>query len=68
MNKIIRRVFSILPAVILQLVWLCILFTWLAPWAAAINLLLSVLSLLFVLYIVTNRTRGPIKFFGSWSF
>ncbi|MDE6261195.1 MAG: cardiolipin synthase [Oscillospiraceae bacterium] len=61
MKKIIRRVFSILPAVILQLVWLCILFTWLAPWAAAINLLLSVLSLLFVLYITTKQDEGTYK-------
>lgn len=61
MKKIIRRVFSILPAVILQLVWLCILFTWLAPWAEAINLLLSVLSLLFVLYIITKQDEGTYK-------
>ena len=61
MKKIIRRIFSIIPAVILQLVWLCILFTWLAPWAAAINLLLSVLSLLFVLYITTKQDEGTYK-------
>lgn len=61
MKRIIRRVFSIIPAVILQLVWLCILFTWLAPWAAAINLLLSVLSLLFVLYITTKQDEGTYK-------
>ncbi len=61
MRKIIRRIFSILPAVILQLVWLSILFTWLAPWAAAINLLLSVLSFLFVLYIITKQDERTYK-------
>ncbi len=61
MRKIIRRIFSILPVVILQLVWLSILFTWLAPWAAAINLLLSVLSFLFVLYIITKQDEGTYK-------
>ena len=61
MKRMIRRVFSIIPAVMLQLVWLCILFTWLAPWAAAINLLLSVLSLLYVLYIITKQDEGTYK-------
>ena len=61
MKKIIRRIFFILPTVILQLVWLYIVFTWLAPWAAAINLLLSVLSFLFVLYIATKRDEGTYK-------
>lgn len=57
MNKIIRRIFSIVPAVLLQLLWLYILFAWLAPWAAVINLLLFVLSFLFVLY-ATNERNG----------
>ncbi len=57
MNKIIRRIFSIVPAVLLQLLWLYILFAWLAPWAAVINLLLFVLSFLFVLY-ATNERDG----------
>lgn len=39
MKKIIRRVISILPAVMLQLVWYRIIFTWLASWAATINLI-----------------------------
>ena len=61
MKKIIRRVISILPAVMLQLVWYSIIFTWLSAWAATINLILSLLSLLFVLYIVSNREEGTYK-------
>lgn len=61
MKKIIRRVISILPAVMLQLVWYSVIFTWLSAWAATINLILSLLSLLFVLYIVSNREEGTYK-------
>ena len=53
MKKIIRRVFIILPAILLQSVWIYILAQWLAPWAALINTALSVLSCIFVLYIIT---------------
>lgn len=61
MKKIIRRVLSILPAVLLQCVWLYILFQWLAPWAALINTVLSILSFLFVLYIITKQDEGTYK-------
>ena len=36
-------------------------FTWLAPWAALIDLLLSVLAFLFVLYLVTKQDEGTYK-------
>ena len=61
MNKILSRVFSILPAVLLQCLWLYILFAWLAPWAAIINAALSVLALIFVLYIITKQDESTYK-------
>ena len=61
MNKIIRRVVTVLPAVLLQLVWLYVLFKWLAPWTAVIDLALSVLACLFVLYLITKREESTYK-------
>ncbi len=61
MNKIFRRILTILPAVALQVVWLYILLTWLSPWASLIGLILSILSLLFVLYIITKQDEGTYK-------
>ncbi len=61
MNKIIRRVLTILPAVALQALWLVILFSWLAPWAAAISFVLSVFAFIFVLYIITKQDEGTYK-------
>lgn len=55
MSKIIRRILAILPAVLLQVLWLYILFEWLAPWAAVINFVLAILSILFVLYLITKQ-------------
>lgn len=61
MGKIIRRVLSILPAVLLQGLWAVILLNWLAPWAGLITFVLSILSLIFVLYIITKRDEGTYK-------
>ncbi len=61
MGKIIRRVLSILPAVLLQVLWTAMLLYWLAPWAGLIALALSVLALVFVLYIITKRDEGTYK-------
>lgn len=61
MNKIIRRVLTVLPAVLLQFAWLYVLFKWLAPWALAINLVLSILACLFVLYLITKREESTYK-------
>lgn len=61
MNKIIRRILTILPAVLLQLVWLAVLFTWLKPWAGLISFLLSITAFLLVLYIITKRDEGTYK-------
>lgn len=61
MKKIIRRVFTILPAVLLQLAWIYTLLQWLAPWAALLNLLLSIMALFFVLCIITKQDEGTYK-------
>ncbi len=61
MGKIIRRALSILPAVLLQVLWAVLLLRWLAPWAGLIALGLSVLALIFVLYIITKRDEGTYK-------
>ncbi len=61
MNKIIRRVLTVLPAVLLQGLWLFVLLKWLAPWAAVISFGLSVLSFLFVLYLITKRDEDTYK-------
>ena len=50
-----------LPAVLLQILWLTLLFKWLAPWAALINLGLSVLAVLFVLYLITKQGEDTYK-------
>lgn len=61
MEKIIRRILSIIPAVLLQLVWLIILSGWLAPWAAVLEFILSLLAVLFVLYLITKQDEGTYK-------
>ena len=61
MNKILRRILTILPAILLQAIWLAVLFSWLAPWAAAISFALSILAFLLVLYIITKQDEGTYK-------
>lgn len=52
MRRIVIRVLAAVPAVAIQFAWLLLLARWLAPWAALLNFVLSVLALLFVLYLV----------------
>ncbi len=61
MNKIVRRVLTVLPAILLQALWLYLLFSWLAPWATLISAALSVLSLIFVLYLITKQDESTYK-------
>ena len=61
MHMILRRVFTVIPAVALQVLWLYLTLTWLAPWAGAIALILSILSFIFVLYLITKRDEGTYK-------
>ena len=55
MGRIIRRIFIIIPAVALEALWIFALLTWLRPWAGLLATLLSVLAVIFVLYLVTKR-------------
>ena len=61
MRRILTRVLVAVPAVALQLAWLLLLASWLAPWAALIGLALSVLALLFVLYLITKQEEPTYK-------
>ncbi len=61
MNKIIRRVLIVVPAVILQAMWLFLVFGILKPWAGLITFALSILSFLLVLYIITKTDEGTYK-------
>ena len=61
MKKIIRRVLTILPAILLQLLWIFLLAHWLAPWAGLITFALSIFALLAVLFIITKRDEGTYK-------
>ena len=61
MRRILTRVLVAVPAVALQVAWLLLLANWLAPWAAVINLILSVLALLFVLYLITQLEEPTYK-------
>lgn len=50
-----------LPALALQGLWLYALFDWLAPWAAALNILLSFVALLIVLFLVATSGEATYK-------
>lgn len=55
------RVIAVLPALSLQVLWLYLLFTWLSPYSALIQFVMSILAFFFVLYIVSNRDDGAYK-------
>ena len=61
MRRILLRVLAAIPAVALQALWLVVLIRWLAPWAAVLNFVLSVLALLFVLYLITKQEESTYK-------
>lgn len=48
-------------AVLIQVVWLVWLLQFLAPYALAINIALTVLAVLFVLYVATKRDETGYK-------
>ena len=56
----IRRVIGLIPAILIQLLWLYALMRWLPPYAAPTNLLLSLFAVLYVLHTITNRNESPI--------
>lgn len=61
MNKVVRRILSIIPAVLLQGFWIFVLIRWLSPYAALCNLFLSLCAILFVLYLMTSLEDGAYK-------
>lgn len=61
MNKLTKRIISVIPAVLLQVLWYVILFKWLAPWAIYINTALSILAFFFVLYLITKQDEVSYK-------
>lgn len=61
MRKLMLRVLAAVPPVALQVLWLLALLKWLAPWAAVVNVVLSVLALLFVLYLISKQEEPTYK-------
>ncbi len=55
------RIFSILPAVVLQAIIIFAIVEWLAPFATLFYSVLSVLSALFVLFLISKRDEGAYK-------
>lgn len=60
-SRLIRRVLAVIPAVAVQVLLLLVLIKWLSPYAAVINFILSILSLLLVLYIIIKREEPAYK-------
>ncbi len=61
MKKILQRVIAIIPAVCLQILWYVFLIQWLRPYAAVMNIGLSLLSVIFVLFIMSVRQESTYK-------
>lgn len=61
MQKLIRRVLLILPLAALQILWLVLLFSWLSPWRPVIDLILFILSVIFVLFLITEQAESSYR-------
>lgn len=61
MKKLALRALTFIPAVALQIVWIYILIRWLAPYAAIINTITAIASIVFVLYIIDNHIESIYK-------
>ena len=61
MYRIIRRVLIILPAIALEALWIWLILSLARPLSGAINALLLVFSVIFVLYIVMKRDEDSYK-------
>ncbi len=59
--NIFKRVLALIPALILQIAWYVILYRWLSPYSAIITLLVSIFSIIFVLYIISARNESTYK-------
>lgn len=61
MKRIIGRIISIAPALCIQALWYAAVFRWLKPYQGIIDIILRVLTFLFVLYVTTKRDEGTYK-------
>lgn len=61
MKKLIKRVLSILPAVLVQFAIYYAILKWLSKWSVIIYMLLELLSFLAVLLIITKRDESTYK-------
>ena len=61
MRRTIRRIISVLPAVAIQVALLLVLMKWLSSYAAIINFVLSLLSIVLVLYIIIKRDEAAYR-------
>ena len=55
MKKVIRRILAVLPAVVMQGLWIWLLFSWLAPYATVLSWVLTVFAVVLEMYILTSR-------------
>lgn len=62
-NILRGRMLTVLPAILIQIVWLYMIFSWFSPYAALIQSILSIMAFILVLYIVSNRDDGAYKVF-----
>ncbi|MCR5747483.1 MAG: PLD nuclease N-terminal domain-containing protein [Lachnospiraceae bacterium] len=61
MKKILGRVLVIIPIVALQILWFCLIFLVLSNFTELLMVILSVLSVVFSLYIISKRDEGTYK-------
>ncbi|WP_165045357.1 phospholipase D-like domain-containing protein [Adlercreutzia sp. ZJ138] len=61
MEKLIGRILAIIPAAIVQVGVIVLITRWLAPWSASVNVVLSILAIVFALYIITKHDESTYK-------
>lgn len=61
MKKIMGRILAILPAVALQILWYIMIFRWLENFENLFQSILSVLSVILVLYLVSERAEASYR-------
>ncbi|MGN0654995.1 MAG: cardiolipin synthase [Oscillospiraceae bacterium] len=61
MKKIIRRILSVIPGLLLQILWTFLLIDRLSPYAAAFGYVLTFLAFIYVLYIISSRNESTYK-------
>lgn len=61
MNKVVRRIMTVIPAAALQVLWMLLLIKWLSPYTALITLAMYVTAFFLVLYIIIKRDERTYK-------